>query len=457
MAQPGSWNSFDYGWNLLCQPHAKLFLGEARLYLAKLDAEGEVAVAPTALYSSISGPLPWTDGVSAGVPVLGKFALWEAGDRPDERTLRRLAVAIAPGADPIASAWAWSGGGTAIPPLARYLLHAAKLRYELRVWLRDSRSRQLESTLDSLGSETALLGAQDPRRAELLAVRSNEARRLSADLGILRKSVEIAADNMSRSVDLADLMIPGGPFADDARLAQSLLERIDDQVDYLDRAIQKAALTSALSLPRSGREQAGEPTVFAAESSLHQDRSRNVFVVYGRDEKARRAMFEFLRALDLRPLQWEALVQRTGRAAPSLSETVRRGMQISTAVIVLMTPEDIVRLHPDLHDQPEGPSEMKESMQARPNVLLELGMAYAMKPDQTIILFLGQQRPVTDLGGVNYVQIKRGSDWRSKVASRLELTGCPVDMSGQDWLHAGNFDELDGHDRGPDDGPGSSQ
>ncbi len=44
-------------------------------------------------------------------------------------------------------------------------------------------------------------------------------------------------------------------------------------------------------------------------------------------------------------------------------------------------------------------------MQARPNVLLELGMALAVKPDQTLLVYLGEQRPVTDLGDVNYVQI----------------------------------------------------
>jgi predicted nucleotide-binding protein len=440
------WSSIEFGWNLLCGPYAELFLGEARIFLAGLDAKDQIGAASADLYANLSLLLPpagtASGTASAGVPAGEEFALWETAVRPDDRMLRRFVLAIAPDADPVASAWVWSGGDATIPPLARYLLHTAKLRYEKRVWQRDSQSRKLQATLDSLSSEIARLDAQDPDLEALLAVRSKDAKRLSLDLGMLRQTVEIAADNMTRSVDLAGLMVPGGPFADDAGLARSLLERIGDEIAYLDLSIQKADL-----LPAPVRR---EPTVYEAERSLEDDQKRNVFVVYGRDEPARRALFEFLRALDLRPLQWESLVQKTGSAAPLLSEAVRRGLQISAAVIVLMASEDIVRLHPDLHDEHESKAEAEDNMQARPNVLLELGMALAVKPRQTLLLFLGEQRPVTDLGGINYVQIRKGSNWRNRVASRLSEAGCPIDWPSQDWLQAGNFDDLTAFDRAPE-------
>ncbi|MFZ1007623.1 MAG: hypothetical protein WAN65_12350, partial [Candidatus Sulfotelmatobacter sp.] len=44
--------------------------------------------------------------------------------------------------------------------------------------------------------------------------------------------------------------------------------------------------------------------------------SRKVFVVYGRNIAARDAMFAFLRALDLDPLEWSAIVHETGKASP---------------------------------------------------------------------------------------------------------------------------------------------
>ena len=54
------------------------------------------------------------------------------------------------------------------------------------------------------------------------------------------------------------------------------------------------------------------------------DVSREVFVIYGRDDQARRAMFELLRALDLRPQEWEPLVAATGSTLPNLNEIVTR-------------------------------------------------------------------------------------------------------------------------------------
>ena len=44
--------------------------------------------------------------------------------------------------------------------------------------------------------------------------------------------------------------------------------------------------------------------------------TRKVFVVHGRDFRARDALFELLRALDLSPIEWGDAVALTGKAAP---------------------------------------------------------------------------------------------------------------------------------------------
>lgn len=44
--------------------------------------------------------------------------------------------------------------------------------------------------------------------------------------------------------------------------------------------------------------------------------AREVFVVHGRNEMARRAIFEFLRSISLHPLEWSEAVRSTGRPAP---------------------------------------------------------------------------------------------------------------------------------------------
>jgi predicted nucleotide-binding protein len=431
------WQAVGYQWETLTARHRPHLLGEARLYLARVDADKEVRAANPGLYAGLGGLLPDADGDrnrSAGVDVPGGLVLWETATEPDDRVLRRFVLAIAPDADPAASAWVWSRGDVAIPPLARYLLHAAKLRYEMRVWRSDSQARELRATLDALSSELRRLGASDPARERLLRLRSLDVKLLDADLRDLRHAVEIAAGNLSRAFDLSGLLVPGGAFADDAALAQSLLEALDDEVAYLGRAAERAELTQRAA-------QDGTRTPAPAEPGPD-DLRRNVFVVYGRDEPARRAVFEFLRAIGLRPLEWEVLVRATGKGAPSLSETVRTGLAMTRAVIVLMTPEDVVRLHPELHEKNEAEAETEAALQARPNVLLELGMALAAHPNGTLVLMFGDHRPVTDLGGINFIRVSDTPGCRRKIAGRLQQAGCLVDESGQDWLSAGNFASL---------------
>jgi len=448
------WRTLDYQWEMLTARHSPHLLGEARLYLARVDAEESIRAASPALYAELSGLLPDGDGEqnpSAGVAIPRDLALWETATEPDDRMLRRFVLAIAPDADPAASAWVWSRGDVAIPPLARYLLHAAKLRYEMRVWRSDGQARELRAALDTLSAEFRRLGASDPARQRLLQLRSLDVKLLGADLRDLRQSVEIAAGNLRRAFDLSGLLIPGGAFADDAALADSMLEALDDEVAYLGRAAERAELTRRAGQDGRRTSAQEEPPAVSgpAGQAAQDDLRRNVFVVYGRDEPARRAVFEFLRAIGLRPLEWETLVRATGKSAPSLSETVRTGLTMTRAVVVLMTPEDVVHLHPELHEAHEAEAETADALQARPNVLLELGMALAAHPNGTLVLMFGDHRPVTDLGGINFIRVSDTPDCRRKIAGRLQQAGCLIDDSGQDWLSAGNFAGLGALGRHP--------
>jgi predicted nucleotide-binding protein len=88
-------------------------------------------------------------------------------------------------------------------------------------------------------------------------------------------------------------------------------------------------------------------------------------------------------------------------------------------------------------------------MQARPNVILELGMALAVKGEETLILVVGEQRPVTDLGGMSYVRLANDPDCRSRIADRLKGAGCLVNQVGTDWLKTGDFAGLAAQRRKP--------
>ena len=450
-----SWQDLDTQWSFLSGGLAPGLLGEARLYLAR----------------SATPPGPYLDDLLPAAARIGHWArqraaangplkLWEAPPWADNRPARRFVLAF--GADEemhaLASAWAWSDGGTAIPPLARYLLHAAKLRFLYRVWQRDANTHELTALIRSqvAGVREASLGRRSEGAvADELRRRATEARLMAADLRELRQGVDIAGFNMSQVVSGDELLTPQGPFADDRQLAQNFLARLDDDLRYLDIAAERASeATDLLSASEAGRapaaEPAGQPSAGkAAAAAPDDDITRNVFVVHGRDEQARAALFGFLQALGLRPLGWETLVAATGSTSPYLRDVIMQGIAMAQAAVVLMTPDDVVRLHPQLHQADEDSHETVETMQARPNVILELGMALATYADRTIVLYAGRHRPMADLNGLNYVTLNGSGECLDKVTSRLKTAGCRLSEAPPGRHARARFRDLASYRRKP--------
>ncbi|MFD1051287.1 hypothetical protein ACFQ1S_39980, partial [Kibdelosporangium lantanae] len=60
----------------------------------------------------------------------------------------------------------------------------------------------------------------------------------------------------------------------------------------------------------------------SARGTNGERRTRNVFVIHGRDEKVRQAVFGLLRKVDLQPLEWEPLVHATNIGTPFLGQVV---------------------------------------------------------------------------------------------------------------------------------------
>lgn len=168
---------------------------------------------------------------------------------------------------------------------------------------------------------------------------------------------------------------------------------------------------------------------------------RDVFVVHGRNIAARDAMFAFLRALGLHPIEWSTAISATGSATPYIGQALDAAFEMAQAVVVLMTPDDIAYLQRDHASSDEDP-ELTPTPQARPNVLFEAGMAIGRHPDRTILVELGSLRPFSDVGGRHVVRIDNSPEKRNALAQRLEDAGCDVQKSASDWLGtgtAGNF------------------
>lgn len=149
-------------------------------------------------------------------------------------------------------------------------------------------------------------------------------------------------------------------------------------------------------------------------------------------------MFAFLHAIGLQPIEWSAALAATETASPYIGQALDAAFEQAAAVIVLMTPDDVVHLAEEFASGPDDP-ETAPSRQARPNVLFEAGMAFGRHPKQTVLVEFGAVRPFSDVAGRHAVRLNESAASRNDLANRLKTAGCEVDTSGSDWLTVGDF------------------
>lgn len=166
---------------------------------------------------------------------------------------------------------------------------------------------------------------------------------------------------------------------------------------------------------------------------------RSVFVVHGRDENLRKSMFDFLRAVGLKPIEWTDAVRATGSGAPFIGEVLDTAMHGAQAIVVLMSPDDEARLRECYLKQSDLDHERKLTPQSRPNVLFEAGMAFGRFPERILLVEVGELRPFSDVAGRNVIRMSNSSVSRQELANRLKTAGCEVDTSGTDWHTTGDF------------------
>lgn len=122
--------------------------------------------------------------------------------------------------------------------------------------------------------------------------------------------------------------------------------------------------------------------------------------------------------------------------------------RVAQAVVVVFTPDDEARLLPELHETDEPAYDRELTAQPRPNVLVEAGMALMSHSTRSIIIEIGQLRPVTNLGGRNTVRIASDIPRAlNEIAERLKTAECPVDPTSGRWLNAERFERLAARER----------
>lgn len=170
---------------------------------------------------------------------------------------------------------------------------------------------------------------------------------------------------------------------------------------------------------------------------------RRVMVVHGRNNKARDAIFTFLRALGLEPIEWEEAIAETGMGAPHNFDAVRAAMDVATAVVVVLTAEDRAGLLPDLAGTQDD-EDVALRGQPRQNVILEAGLAMGVDRDRTILVELGPIRRASDFDGLNTVRLSNVPQSRNALRTRLRTAGCELNDNAADWMDPGPGGDFEG-------------
>jgi hypothetical protein len=269
------WRQLDERWAAVAaMVPTGAVVGEARLYLALVTRQQEagaagghaiLAAAEEAVRATLPAPAHAREGWwRAGAATSQGFALWEAAPSDDSRPQRRIAVAAASEREKALDAWAWTGGGTPVlPPFGRYLLHAAKVRYELRVHAGGEQVRQLRSQADArVGDLLGLLARQEQpdgaaaseddliaASVRLIDVQAGSAGLIHAATRLreMRRTVQIAAANMAAALDPDPEPGDAGPLADDRALAAWLAQQLDDDAVYLEAARERTRDVAAVT------------------------------------------------------------------------------------------------------------------------------------------------------------------------------------------------------------------
>jgi predicted nucleotide-binding protein len=265
--------------------------------------------------------------------------------------------------------------------------------------------------------------------------------RLSAKLGVSRARVyqiieaKVGQSHLPRG--LAAIAVASDHGIGISRYAS------EEQLAALREAAKSESPPSVI-VPRTAEALPKRPASSGKRKNPQQTRRRgnSVFVVHGRDKPARDALFAFLRALGLQPLEWTQAIKSTGLASPDIGTILERAFTEAVAVVVLLTPDDEARLRHE-HLKSNDPSYEKNlTGQARPNVLFEAGMAFGRNPSSTVLVQLGELRPFSDVAGRHISRLGNDAKSRNEIAVKLANAGCNVDTSGTDWLEVIKFPEV---------------
>jgi predicted nucleotide-binding protein len=262
--------------------------------------------------------------------------------------------------------------------------------------------------------------------------------KITKRLGVTKSRVYAVINEAARThnlpAEVAALVV-----ARDAGIAITRFATADDWV--LIRSVHSTVATTSLPTPASAPlSPAAARTARRGRMQARPRKTTNkIWVVYGRDEKRRDAVFTFLRSVGLHPIEWTSALAATRKGSPHISEILDTGFEDAGATVVLFTPDDEARLKREFVKNSDSAREKNLTGQPRQNVLFEAGMAFGRHPDKTILVEVSTLRPISDLVGRHTVRLSNAISTRQQFVVKLRAVGCPVDDTGTDWHTAGDL------------------
>lgn len=180
----------------------------------------------------------------------------------------------------------------------------------------------------------------------------------------------------------------------------------------------------------------------AKKSQALSAKQSRAWVVHGRNLKARDAVVSILKSLALKVLDFKTAIMRTKQGSPYVGTILRTAFNVADIVVVLLTPDDDVKLRKIYFKKNEPAYEKKLMGQPRPNVLFEAGQAFGIHPDRTILVQVGNMKPhPTDVLGRHICMLSNDPDSREDLVKKLRGIGAVVDTNDPKYLKS--FDALD--------------
>ena len=185
-----------------------------------------------------------------------------------------------------------------------------------------------------------------------------------------------------------------------------------------------------------------EEAEMVLEDGTPSEYADTVFVVHGRNKAAFVAMEKFLSFCRIRVLSWSDAKRLAIGPNPTTFSIVKAGLDHAGGILVLFTPDEIAHLKQEYRKPGDSDDEFRPSGQARPNVLLEAGMALGLAPDRTIFVRSDSVRRISDIDGLNWITMNGSWDDRSELIDALCKAGLPAKPLHLNLMHdlSGSFD-----------------